>query len=268
MWSKKISLSIFISIICISIIPAERQCERSSGVPFFELALQDTQAAHLMKAIHDNDEINLNALLRKHGRLENVSFLDTKTFDYIKPIHYAIRNGNKKIIEILLKFGVNIDELSSSKKTPLYFAVMENQDLAFINFLLENGANPLAIDEFNNSLLHAAKASTDLNPKKTMEALLVTREICKKLISKGVNPKQLNKRLENPSKSLPVYSAIVCLREEELKCPICLECQSDANTDCCQQQICKRCVNHMKSHQLNDCPFCRRSNFIATFRTT
>jgi hypothetical protein len=72
------------------------------------------------------------------------------------PLHLAVFSINhKKIVQMLVTKGANVNAQAGSGATPLYFAVMRGQkdDAAF---LLDHGANPNLTDAYTTSILDVA----------------------------------------------------------------------------------------------------------------
>ncbi|XP_043480097.1 ankyrin-3-like [Leptopilina heterotoma] len=69
------------------------------------------------------------------------------------PIHIAAAFGHWKLIEILLKSGVDINSTTDSEETPLHIAIVFGQ-FKVVKFLLDSGARPLGknIHSINNIL--------------------------------------------------------------------------------------------------------------------
>ena len=72
------------------------------------------------------------------------------------PLHLAVFAVNhKKIVQMLVAKGADVNAQASSGATPLYFAVLRDQkDDA--EFLLAHGANPNLADAYQNSILDLA----------------------------------------------------------------------------------------------------------------
>lgn len=117
-------------------------------------AIRDGQVKRV-EAILNNWEIDLNSLAGKlaiHIAVENCDenilkvllnsgFSPEGCFERIKPIHIAATFNDTKIVELLLKAGVDINSLVVGNLTPLYFAAYALQPRV-VKFLLENGADP------------------------------------------------------------------------------------------------------------------------------
>lgn len=59
-------------------------------------------------------------------------------------LHIASQNGDLRTIEVLLKAGMNVNQIGDMGSTPLHYA--ENDDVA--NFLLAHGASKSISNEF------------------------------------------------------------------------------------------------------------------------
>lgn len=76
-----------------------------------------------------------------HDFFQSTSFLQLKDENGWEAIHYAARAGNKKVIELLLNYNVNINNLADDGRSALAIArVFLTEDHEVINYLLENGA--------------------------------------------------------------------------------------------------------------------------------
>ncbi len=61
------------------------------------------------------------------------------------PLHYACENKNGfNIAKLLIKKGANVNMKDNNEKTPLYFAI-KNNDSELVKLLIENEANPNTI---------------------------------------------------------------------------------------------------------------------------
>jgi ankyrin repeat protein len=80
----------------------------------------------------------------------------TGTMNGYTPLHLAEFSINhKKIVQMLVAKGANVNDQAGSGATPLYFAVLRDQkDDA--EFLLAHGANPNLADAYQNSILDLA----------------------------------------------------------------------------------------------------------------
>src|SRR5699024_4947701 len=86
-----------------------------------------------------------------------------------KPIHTAASNGDKNMVEDLLKNGANINTYDSlGHRTPLHFA-SEGGYLNIVNILLKNGSNIETTDINGQTPLHYAVHN---NHKEIGKALL------------------------------------------------------------------------------------------------
>jgi len=88
-------------------------------------------------------------------------------------LHYAIINGSKEIVDLLLKSGADINAKDKRSLTPLFVAsVFGNEDI--MKLLLENNADPNARDnEKETPIFYAIFRSTKLkNAKEVVKILL------------------------------------------------------------------------------------------------
>ncbi len=72
------------------------------------------------------------------------------------PLHLAVFSINhKKVVQMLVAKGADVNARAGSGATPLYFAVMRGQK-DDVEFLLDHGANPNLPDAYTNSILDVA----------------------------------------------------------------------------------------------------------------
>jgi ankyrin repeat protein len=79
------------------------------------------------------------------------------------PLHYAAQRGHDKTVELLLKLGARVNQLSRKNGTALLFAcgygdiTYYKRNPKVVEFLLRNGANPRIVDSNLKSPLDYAK---------------------------------------------------------------------------------------------------------------
>ena len=134
------------------------------------------------------------------------------------PLHYACREGNLEIINLLIKEGANVNSKNHySTIYPLFDVInsMNNQKEYFliIQLLIENGADINKVDSFGNTLLYHAiekenielielliQLDCDINQvsRHDKDSALhyayfqKNREVISILINNGANQEQLN----------------------------------------------------------------------------
>eukprot|EP00300_Choanocystis_sp_HF-7_P016075 c19288_g1_i2.p1 GENE.c19288_g1_i2~~c19288_g1_i2.p1 ORF type:complete len:222 (+),score=33.71 c19288_g1_i2:35-667(+) len=59
----------------------------------------------------------------------------------ITPMHWAARFGRTDVMEVLMKYGANINATSKSRYTPLHWAVLAGQEDDCLEWMLNNGAD-------------------------------------------------------------------------------------------------------------------------------
>ena len=101
-------------------------------------------------------------VMSSNNQKDPVVILNVKGNDtqYMKngytPLHLAeFSTSHKKIIELLIAKGADINDQAASGATPLMFAVMRGQK-DDVSFLLEHGANPNLADAYGDTPLDAA----------------------------------------------------------------------------------------------------------------
>jgi len=79
-----------------------------------------------------------------------------------RPLHFAVQNGEKEKVQLLLSAGVNTNAKTDYGFTPLYFAVGKKGDLEIIKMLIKFGS-PLNVKDKNGitPLHYAAWGSSE-----------------------------------------------------------------------------------------------------------
>jgi ankyrin repeat protein len=100
--------------------------------------------------------------------LDNGADIDSKNKEYQRPsIFYAIWDGNKEMVRLLIARGANFNIKDKNNMTPLIRALnKDQQDIAVI--LIEKGADIEAVDDFGRS---AMKIATKKRMKRIIELL-------------------------------------------------------------------------------------------------
>lgn len=129
---------------------------------------------HLAMGIEDSVEI-ARMLLYKSA---STSVL-TKSGD--SPLFLAVKNNNVKAVRLLLDNGANANESDKTGVTPLHICVHEE----ITEYLLRNRANPMVKDSFNDTPLHYAVVSNNLQKVDI-------------LLSKGAKIDAMNSKNETP----------------------------------------------------------------------
>ena len=100
-------------------------------------------------------------------------------------LHYAAENGDIEIVDILLKYGANINIVNSYNITPLHYAI-KNNHFNVVKLLIENGADiEIDGDEYSTPLCTACGSIGECN-----------LEIAKYLLDKG---SKINESLHHSS---------------------------------------------------------------------
>ena len=77
--------------------------------------------------------------------------------DYgFRPLHFAVQNGEKEKVQLLLSTGVNTNAKTDHGFTPLYFAVGKKGDLEIIKMLIKFGSSLNVKDKNGITPLHYA----------------------------------------------------------------------------------------------------------------
>lgn len=87
-----------------------------------------------------------------------------------------------EMLKLLLKYNVDINETNQNGETPLFQVIKDRQSLELIQVLIDNGADFLKKDNYNNTALHFAD----------------DEDITKILLSKGLDPNAKNDNGDTP----------------------------------------------------------------------
>ena len=108
----------------------------------------------------------LNAKLNGDESAHAQSFLNYVTNEEDEnPLFYAVKDGNYRAVELLLRAGMNSNQVDGYNKTPLIWAVIgQKYDIA--NLLLHHGADAYGKDKTSGvSALHYAAGSVEVFKK-------------------------------------------------------------------------------------------------------
>ena len=146
------------------------------------------------------------------------NFLNEKNKEGITALHYAVTNGNIKIVQLLQKLGANLEAVTNTGKNIMHIASGSNQPTMLIYFFLNEGQDISSVDENGSTPLHWAcyysaeesvnyllSLKVDINAqdkeKYTPLHLVVSNNsinIVRLLLQKGANKTIINKYNELP----------------------------------------------------------------------
>jgi len=166
-----------------------------------------------------------NQLVKAESYLKNGGDVDVLGEYDSSALHYACREGNMEMIQLLLRYDANVNKRNKYSTIYPLFDILSStkisEPLPFIKFLLESGADITTVDSFGNTLLHYAVEQedmalvklciqsgcdinyTDRHDKDTplhYACFQKNREIINYLVEQGADRKRLNiydKRPEN-----------------------------------------------------------------------
>jgi len=76
------------------------------------------------------------------------------------PFHAALARGRLEVARVLLEYGTNVNHPGSDGDSPLHIASgCDSDDVRVVRFLLDRGANPSALNDWNETALHHASCS-------------------------------------------------------------------------------------------------------------
>ena len=89
----------------------------------------------IMKAIQSNNKVSLNVLNR------NEASFDVQDNDGNTLWHHAIEHKDKEICLLLLKYDVELNAINQQGMSALHLACMKGENVDYISFLVESGAD-------------------------------------------------------------------------------------------------------------------------------
>eukprot|EP00033_Pygsuia_biforma_P000367 GCRY01000441.1.p1 GENE.GCRY01000441.1~~GCRY01000441.1.p1 ORF type:complete len:947 (+),score=270.54 GCRY01000441.1:248-2842(+) len=88
---------------------------------------------------------------------------DIRDCDGNGALHVAVKNGHQHLVDALIDYGLNIDEVSAKGQTPLHVAITarkgiisSEERLALLQFLIDKGSNVQLVDHKQQGALHMA----------------------------------------------------------------------------------------------------------------
>lgn len=193
-------------------------------------------------------------------------------------LHEIVQNAeNLELIQSLVDQGqLNINEPDEVGKTPLFYAIENNTDPSIALFLIENGADVNAQDNFGTTIFLTV-INNITNP--IVLSKLITKMNRHGLDFSNAVPNFRERRMELPTQFItrtPVAKQIPLAKQtltsepqnltEEDVCMICLDPVTTpgkeiSQTDCCRHFLCKNCEKGLqRSGRTIACPNCRQRN--------
>ena len=83
-------------------------------------------------------------------------FINEKNKEGITALHYAVSNGNIKMVQMLKQFGANLEAITNIGKNIMHIAAGSNQPSMLIYFFLNEAQDITSIDENGSTPLHWA----------------------------------------------------------------------------------------------------------------
>jgi ankyrin repeat protein len=158
-----------------------------------------------------------NQLVKAESYLKNGGDVDVVGEYDSSALHYACREGNIEMIELLLRYNADVNKKNKYSTIYPLFDILSStkikNPLPFIQLLLENGADITTIDSFGNSILHYAveqenmdlvklsiQSGCDINSTERHDkdtplhyaCFQKNREIIHYLVEQGADRKRLN----------------------------------------------------------------------------
>ena len=113
------------------------------------------------------NKINSNELTEYTKNIKSINIRDDYGFT---PLHFAVSNNHPKKIQILLNMGANVNAKSHYGFTPIYHAVGKNGDIKIVNLLIISGAKVNIKNRDGITPLHYAAWGTAEKIESLLEA--------------------------------------------------------------------------------------------------
>jgi ankyrin repeat protein len=138
-----------------------------SGVAHGQLDDLNDTVIYLPNFVMDGTQASLNLSLMTastEGKVAGMRWLikkgaeiNSKTYENITPLHFAVANNRAGAVAELLKHNANVDAISNYSETPLLLAV-KNQNLEIAEMLIRDSADINLAGRFGATPLHFAAA--------------------------------------------------------------------------------------------------------------
>jgi len=160
----------------------------------------DTGFTPLILSIKKRDINAVYNLLKQGASVDMSNMYDMGD----SPLHYAVNQGDFTIVELLITYRANVNSVNIEGMTPLMYSCQSNNS-GIIEYLLENGADSIIRDKYNNSSIHYALKSNVA--RSTIESVLRSCDPYTILFDKNASGETLDDLL----KSSDLYSSDIFL---------------------------------------------------------
>jgi len=144
------------------------------------------------------------------------NFINEKNKEGITALHYAVSNGNIKMVQMLKQFGANLEAITNIGKNIMHIAAGSNQPSMLIYFFLNEAQDITSIDENGSTPLHWAcyynaiesanylmSLNVDVNAQDKEKFTPLHLAVSNNSISLNINKnKLLSFRVEKPSNKI------------------------------------------------------------------
>ncbi|MDZ7719148.1 MAG: ankyrin repeat domain-containing protein [Balneolaceae bacterium] len=103
------------------------------------------------------------------------------------PLHYAISDGNEKLVNHLIELGANVNEMNANHNTPLTIAIIRDRN-EIVDILLRAGANPNLGNSDKMTATHVAALNGNYD---AMTSLVANQADINIMSETGVTPLML-----------------------------------------------------------------------------
>jgi len=144
------------ALLMASLAGVAASCSKSGGESSPEAALPEAQVVEIVNAVDAKDLTKVSSLLQANPKLVSAEFTGGGPDNDCPLLMIAADKGDKAMVELLLRYGANVDARNDDGEAALHYAALEGytdiaQTLldhhADVNIKSEIGATPLSLAE-------------------------------------------------------------------------------------------------------------------------
>ena len=146
------------------------------------------ESENIYQAVENGDILKVEEIIQNNPEIINIK---NDEYSNYTPLMVAAECGNKKIVELLLEYGADINAVDNNGYTPLRLAAASGYK-KICQLLIEKGADINSVDEYGCTPLHLA-------------AEIGKTEICQLLIEKGADINAVDNNGFTPLRNAAIY---------------------------------------------------------------